>query len=80
MRSWHFARLLHIALLLLVACTCYLKHNMCCTAQKVCAYELLAHVFGPSSLTSCHDMIAYDDVLRMLTVSVLPDLPPTLKA
>jgi len=53
---------------------------MCCTAQKVCAYELLAHVFGPSSLTSCHDMIAYDDVLRMLTVSVLPDLPPTLKA
>lgn len=45
-----------------------------------CADKLLAHVFGPSGLTSCHDTIAYDDVLLTLTVSVLPDIPPALKA
>ena len=56
------------------------------TAKKVCIGndnhidKLLSQVFGPSGPTLCHDTIAYDDVLRMLTVSVLADLPPVLKA
>ena len=41
---------------------------------------LMSKVFGPSGLTSCQDTIVYDDVLCSITLSVLPELPLTVKA
>jgi len=65
----------------LVACTRHLKENLRRTANKYCTgkdmhvNKLVSEVFGPSGLT-----IVYDDMLRRITLSALPDLPLTFKA